>query len=110
MGKKYEYDDLPEEVRVDIDVQFEDNLEESPDDYLWKFKLMKPKDLEEYLQSQFGDYLDEVCEDDYMIGLIADIKKRGIDWPSVGVEGNHRALACWYLNIPLPYLEPVYKY
>lgn len=107
----YEYEDLPEEIQGDIDIQFdEDNYDESPYDYKWRFKLMNPEDTEEYLVNFFGHDLEDAINSEYMQKLIKDIKKRGIDWPAVGNEGNHRALACWELGIPLPYLDPIYKY
>lgn len=111
IGKIYEYEELPKQIQNDIDIQFdESNYEESPYDYKWKFKLMNPKDTEEYLVNFFGHDLDNAINSKYMQKLIKNIKKRGIDWPAVGNEGNHRALACWQLRIPLPYLDPIYKY
>jgi hypothetical protein len=110
LGKKYSYEELPKEVQSDIGVQFDEYDEENSIwDYVWKFKLMQPNEIAEYLESHFGN-LDEALQHPYMRKIIRDIKKRGIDWPAVGIEGNHRALACWYLGIPLPYLEPIYKY
>jgi hypothetical protein len=109
IGKTYQYDDLPEEVQSDIDVQFDEYGDEQPEDYEWKFKLLPIDEIEEYVTKHFGNEIEDVIEEPYVQNLIKDIKERGLDYPSVGVEGNHRALVHWYLKKPLPYLEPIYK-
>lgn len=110
IGNSYEYNELPEETQEDIRVQFENNHDENYDDYLWRFKLLYPEDIEDHIINHFGEYnIGEALDDPYMIELIRDIKNRGLDYPSVGSEGNHRALIHWYLKMPLPYLEPVLK-
>ncbi len=106
IGKIYRYDDLPKEIQNDIDVQFEDYSEESVYDFEWKFKLLKPSEIEEYVHNFFGEYdIQKIIETPHMQELINDIKNNGLDYPSVGNEGNHRALAHWYLKKTLPYLE-----
>lgn len=109
LGKTYQYDDLPEEVQSDIDVQFDEYGDEQPEDYEWKFKLLPVDEIEEYVTKHFGNEIEDVIEEPYVQNLIKDIEERGLDYPSVGVEGNHRALVHWYLKKPLPYLEPIYK-
>lgn len=109
IGKIYQYDDLPEEVQSDIDIQFDEYGDEQPEDYEWKFKLLPVDEIEEYVTKHFGNEIEDVIEEPYVQDLIKDIKERGLDYPSVGVEGNHRALVHWYLKNPLPYLEPIYK-
>jgi hypothetical protein len=109
LGKTYQYDDLPEEVQSDIDIQFDEYGDEQPEDYEWKFKLLPVDEIEEYVTKHFGNEIEDVIEEPYVQDLIKDIKERGLDYPSVGVEGNHRALVHWYLKKPLPYLEPIYK-
>jgi hypothetical protein len=109
VGKTYQYDDLPEEVQSDIDVQFDEYGDEQPEDYQWKFKLLPVDEIEEYVTKHFGNEIEDIIEEPYVQNLIKDIKERGLDYPSVGVEGNHRALVHWYLKKPLPYLEPIYK-
>jgi hypothetical protein len=109
IGKTYQYDDLPEEVQSDIDVQFDEYGDEQPEDYEWKFKLLPVDEIEEYVTKHFGNEIEDIIEEPYVQNLIKDIQERGLDYPSVGVEGNHRALVHWYLKRPLPYLEPIYK-
>ncbi len=109
IGKTYQYDDLPEEVKSDIDVQFDEYGDEQPEDYEWKFKLLPVDEIEEYVTKHFGNEIEDVIEEPYVQNLIKDIQERGLDYPSVGIEGNHRALVHWYLKKPLPYLEPIYK-
>ena len=105
-GKIYEYEDLPKQIKKDIEVQFEDNYEYSPEDYTYKAILINPDELYDYLITHFGKYyIDEYMEEPYIKKIVNDIKKNGINYPSVGVEGNHRALVCYMLKIPLPYLE-----
>jgi hypothetical protein len=111
VGKSYEFDELPKQTKQDIDVQFEDNYDEAPDDYLYKYILVSPEENEEYLFSIFGEWdIEDAKEDPYMKKLIRNIKKRGLDYPAVGTEGNHRALAYYIMNKPLPYLDMVSKY
>jgi hypothetical protein len=108
VGRVYNFDELPKKIKSDIEVQFEDNYDESPYDFDYKAVLLNPEDTEEYLHNQFGEYdIAEAISHPYMKKIINSIKKGGIDYPSVGVEGNHRALACYYLGIPLPYLEMI---
>ena len=106
IGKSYEYDELPEKTKDDIDVQFDDNAEYGPDDYVYVFKLLTPEETEDYLHNQFGEYdIEDAMDDPYMKALIKKIIRVGLDYPAVGIEGNHRALACYTLRKPLPYLE-----
>jgi len=109
IGQRYNYDDLPKVTQNEIDVQFEDEYDESVDDYQWEFKYLQPEDIEEYLDNIYGYNIGDALDDPYMKKIIRNIKKNGIMQPAVGFEGNHRALACWHLKIPLPYLEPIKK-
>ena len=106
IDQSYEYDDLPKKVQKDIDVQFDDEGEYAPDDYNYIFKLLPLEEYGEYVENAFGQYdIVDAMEHSYMKKLVKDIEKRGIDYPSVGFEGNHRALACYMMNKPLPYLQ-----
>ena len=107
LGKSYEYNELPQKVKNDIDVQFGDYYTEyGPEDYDYIYKLLTPEDLSEYLESMFGEYdITDAMDEPYMKRLAKSIVTKGIDYPGVGYEGNHRALACYMLNIPYPYLE-----
>lgn len=120
IGKEYEFYELPKEIQSDIEVQFDVNYDDGDtfhphyqggiEEYKWKFKLLQPKEIEEWVVNHFGEYnISDEVDSRYIRRLIGDIKKRGLDFPSVGTEGNHRALIHWYLKIPLPYLEPIYK-
>jgi formyltetrahydrofolate hydrolase len=51
--------------------------------------------------------IQDILEEPYMVNLINDINKNGLDYPIVGIEGNHRALALYHLNKDIPYLEMV---
>jgi hypothetical protein len=106
VGKIYEFEELPQAVQNDIEVQFEEDYENSPKDFNYRAILLYPDDIEEYLHSQFGEHeIGDAIQHPHMKKLIKNIKNNGIDYPSVGFEGNHRALACYALNIPLPYLQ-----
>lgn len=110
IDKEYEYWDLPKQCQKDISVQFDEHdYEENPEDYRYKFKLLNREELEDWLSQSYGDYFGDECEHAYMKRLIKSIEKKGLDYPSVGSEGNHRALAFWYLGKDLPYLEFVRK-
>src|SRR6476620_11347602 len=87
----YQYDELPDKVKADIDVQFEDNYDESVYDYEWKFKLLEPSEIEEYITNHFGNEIEDIIEEPYFQDLLKSIKEDGLDYPSVGFEGNHRA-------------------
>ena len=117
VGKLYKYNELSKEIQHDIDVQFYDWFEgnyvedeQDPHNYIWEYKQLTPNDLEEYITRHFGHELGDVIDSDEMKKLIEDIRKNGIKQPAVGLEGNHRALACWELGIDLPYLEAKYNY
>jgi hypothetical protein len=106
IGKSYEYSELPEKTKIDIDVQFDDNSEYNQEDYLYVFKLLNPEETEEYLHNVFGEHnIEDAIKDPYIKILIKKIIRVGLDYPAVGSEGNHRALACYVLKKPLPYLE-----
>lgn len=109
-GKSYQYNELPKKIKDDIDAQFDNDTEYGEEDFNYVCTLVKPEENEEYLESQFGEYdITEAMTDPYMKRLIKNIEKRGLDYPAVGSEGNHRALAYYALNKPLPYLEMVLK-
>ena len=110
VGKSYEFDELPEQTKQDIEVMFEDNYDESPEDYLYEYILISPEENEEYLFSVFGEWdIENAKEDPYIRKLVRDIKKRGLDYPAVGNEGNHRALAYYMMDKALPYLKMIPK-
>lgn len=109
IGKFYTFDELPQQTKQDVEDMFGDEFhDEGPDDYLYRYILISPEENESYLFSVFGEWdIEDAKEDPYMKKLVRDIKKRGLDYPSVGTEGNHRALAHYILHEPLPYLEMV---
>jgi len=107
VGKKYIFDDLPNEIKDDILIQFDEYSDLQPEDYFYVAKLLKPEEIEEYLHNQFGYEIQDALEEPYMKKLIKDIQNKGLDYPAVGIEGNHRALAFWYLKKDLPYLEMI---
>lgn len=106
IGRKYIFDELPDEIKDDIQIQFDEYSDLQPEDYCYVAKLLKPEEIEEYLHNHFGEYdIQDALEESYMKELIKDIQNKGLDYPVVGVEGNHRALAFWFLKKDLPYLE-----
>jgi len=110
VGEKYEFEELPEPIQNDIEIQFDEYSELQPMDYYYVAKFLKPEEIEEYLMNTFNEYeIGDELEHPHMKRLIRDIKKNGLDYPAVGIEGNHRALAYWYLGEELPYLEMVKK-
>ena len=111
IGKSYEYQELPKQIQNDIDAQFEDdNYESGPEDYTYLFKLLTSEETEEYLHNTYGEYdIQNAIEEPYIKRLIRKIMTNGLDYPAVGLEGNHRALAFYVMNKPLPYLEMVLK-
>lgn len=111
IGKSYEYDDLPKKIKNDIEIQFGDGYNEyGPEDYNYVCKLIKPEDNTEYLENTFGEWdITNAMTQPYIKRLVKSIKTNGLDYPAVGTEGNHRALAYYIMNKPLPYLEMVLK-
>ena len=106
IGKSYEYNELPQKTKDDIDVQFDDNAEYGPEDYVYIFKLLSPEETEDYLHNVFGEYdIEDAMDDPYIKRLVRKIMTSGLDYPAVGIEGNHRALACYIMGKHLPYLE-----
>ncbi len=108
INKIYSFDELPIDIQKDIELQFDEFSELKPIDYKYVAKILKPIEIEEYLFNSFGEYnIQDVLEEPYMINLINDINKNGLDYPIVGIEGNHRSLALYHLNKDIPYLEMV---
>ena len=108
LGKVYSLDELPQHVKDDVDRQFDEYSELEPKDYHYVAKLLKPEEIEEYLRNSFGEYdIQDALEEPYMKKLVKNIICNGLDYPPVGIEGNHRALAFWFLEKELPYLEMV---
>ena len=64
-------------------------------------------DLKTFVSGSINTKIGDAIENPYMKKLILDIQTNGLDYPVVGVEGNHRALAFWYLQKELPYLEMI---
>jgi len=82
IGKKYEFEELPEKIQNDIVIQFDEYSEVQPIDYYYVCKLLKPKEIEEYLMNVFGEYeIGDILEEPYMKTLIKDIKKKWIRLP-----------------------------
>lgn len=109
IGKSYKYDELPEQVKDDIDLHFENQYEESPYDYKYVYKIIPYEELGEKIENHFGREWEEYAESENVQELIKDIEKNGLNYPSVGNEGNHRMLAHYILNRDLPYLEMVFS-
>jgi hypothetical protein len=111
VGKIYTFDELPQQTQQDVEDMFGDGYnEDGPDDYLFRYILISPEENESYLFSVFGEWdIEDAKDDPYMKKLVKDIKKRGLDYPAIGTEGNHRALAYYMLDKPLPYLEMIPK-
>lgn len=105
VGKKYEYDELPDEIRDDIDVQFyDDEMGGSTSEFYYEAKLLDP-------EVNLSDYFDWDFKKDksYIKSLMKTIEKDGLDYPPVGKEGGHRALALKNLGKKIPYLDIIKK-
>lgn len=109
LGKVYQYEQLPKQIKDDIDIQFDDVFDLSPFDYEYVCKIIPNSDLAEIVEEHFGREWPDYAETDEVKKLIKDIKKKGLDYPSVGYEGYHRALVYFILGLDLPYLEMVEK-
>lgn len=92
-GKAYYYEDLPEQIKSDIDLHFEDVYDESPYDYKYVCRIIPNEELAEKVETHFGREWEEYAEREEVKELIEDIKNNGLKYPSVGSEGNHRMLA-----------------
>lgn len=105
-GREYEYAELPTQIKKDIVIQLDDDSYESPEDFIYIAKLLKPEDTIEFLESSFGEYdITDAMEHSYMKKLVKNIQEKGLDYPPVGIEGGHRALAYYIMNKEMPYLE-----
>jgi len=120
VGKCYDYDELSEDIQYDIDVQFkiydeypelaEDKYDGYPEDYKYCFRYLKPNEIIKYLPL-VKDILKshKSKPNTYLLNLMNSIEKEGLNYPSVGTEGNHRGAVFYLLNKELPYLEIVQK-
>ena len=111
VGMCYQYSELSEDIQNDIDVQFKEFVDGSyyegyPEEYKYCFKLLAPKEIPKYLPL-VKKYIKEYKNGgkDYLEKIIASIKEEGLNFPAVGMEGNHRGAIFYLLNKPLPYLE-----
>lgn len=112
VGKCYEYDELNDEIKYDIDIQFkmfdeepdnaDDKFDGFPEDYMYCFKYLKPNEIKSHFPL-VGDILKS--KTGYFQTIIDDIKKNGLKNPPVGSEGNHRATAFMLMKKEMPYLE-----
>jgi GNAT superfamily N-acetyltransferase len=130
-GRVYSFEELPTPVQGDIEQQFDD-----PDEINeWRFKaeLWQPERIPE-LFDEAGDTavfhienwkdnktgivdikeLDDpavreqfIKESPKLSALMKSIKSKGVEYPAVGQEGYHRAIASYLLGKPLPYLALV---
>lgn len=128
-GRIYSYEELPEQVQSDINDQFDDP--EEIDEFDFKAVLLTPSEIAE-MTEETGDnaqwilhgwkanttdveniedlddpetrarFLDAIPS---LARVMESIKTSGLDYPSVGREGTHRAIAHYLLGRSLPYLE-----
>jgi len=111
VGKCYQYSELPDDVTNDIEVQFKNFVDGSyyegyPEEYKYCFRLLEPSEIMKYLplvKTYVKEY--KKGDRDYLEKIIASIKEEGLNYPAVGMEGNHRGAIFYLLNRPLPYLE-----
>lgn len=128
LGHHYGYDELPEEVKGEIDTQFDDpedtssllfeavllspaeiaNMtDELGDDFQWSLHWKgAPDDVRDI--KQLTDIAD-TNQRDIISKLIDSIENRGLDFPPVGQEGMHRAMAHYLLGRDMPYLRLVHR-
>lgn len=94
-------------IQNDVDAHFGDGYNEyGPEDYDYICKLITPEENSEYLEGVFGEWdINDAIEHTHMRKLVKNIKEKGLDYPAVGTEGNHRALAYYIMKKSLPYLD-----
>lgn len=108
VGRTYEFDDLPEQVQDDIEVQTAEMGEDS-DMYEYHAVLMDPEDNPAPEKFDVDTDPENTVDDPYVVSLVEQIKEDGLSYPPVGSEGNHRMLAYWIMKEPIPYLEMIPK-
>ena len=115
IGKQYRYDELPKQIQDDINEQlYMWEVSETNNDYNYEFKLISIDRLYLYIKKEVMPVttettVEEYINQPYIKELAKEIQERGLDYPSVGVEGNHRAAAHLLLGKDLPYLEFIPK-
>jgi hypothetical protein len=116
VGKCYDYLELPESTREDIDVQFkifDENSSEAsekydayPEDYKYCFKLLQSKEiLKRFPLAKDIIKKHKTKENSCLLDIMKSIQNGGLDYVPAGTEGNHRAAAFYLLNKEMPYLE-----
>lgn len=111
LGRVYEYDELPTELKREADVNLEGeegNFDEDNNvhSYYYKAVLLTPDEIAEYIGE---DYINSYSDDEYIEELEKDILKNGLKYPTVGSEGTHRKLVYLLLNQSIPHLEMIHK-
>lgn len=116
IDKCYSYNELPEQIQNDIDMQFnlygdvdnKNKFDGNPEDYKYCYMLLPWKEIPKIFP-MVKNYLKTTSEKHILDKLSNDIKKHGLHYPSVGSEGNHRAAYHYINKINLPYLriEPI---
>ena len=102
VGRKYTYDELPDAVQNDVDVQI-DEYNQDPNEYYYVFEIIPWKNLD---VESWGMDIDEMRDNPRMKKLMRSIEKHGgIINPPVGMEGNHRQLASYFLGLNMPYFR-----
>jgi len=108
-NKTYTYDQLPPELRTDVDVQLMSG--ETGNDYVYEYTLIPWYRIQGKLD-EIG-ILDSDKQmwksTDHYKKLKADIQQNGEQLPSVGREGVHRLLIMQDLKQPAKYLDMIYK-
>ena len=92
------FDELPEAVKAEFSVQYEDDFEFDPYSYRFRAVFVSYEQLTEELDNVYGVNLIDAVEDEYVLELAANIEKFGMRQLPIGSEGDHRKLAHHYLG------------
>lgn len=92
-NRLFMYNELPAAVKTDFLIQFEEEQEFSPADYVFYLENIPYEQLLEEFDSILGQNLTDEIENDYILELAEDIKTNGLSNPPIGFEGIHRSLA-----------------
>ena len=105
LNRIFKYNELPVAVKADFLIQFEEEQEFNPSNYVFYLKKIPYQQLLEEFDSILGPNLPDEIENDYISELAEDIKTNGLINPPIGCEGIHRSLAHIYLRKDLVRFE-----
>lgn len=105
-GKLYRFQDLTPQGRADARLHFDKESEAKKARY--RFIHLSQEDLVEMLEGSYGPTLNEALQDPRVKFLEEDIRREGLQNPTVGGEGMHRLLAQARIGKGAPYFDIEY--